>query len=151
MILGSSNALPTGHKWINLGLALEDRARICKPFKEPRNRLLPAWRNRFLGFINLNKWGFWGMSFRWWNDIFTANPLSAFYNFYNMLSKTISTLQCWSLLEKRLNSVIRLWTKTSAGTPSTLIFFYVCWSLLWHASHEINSCRYKEIFFESSP
>ncbi len=24
------------------------RARICKPFKEPRNRF-PAWRNRFLG------------------------------------------------------------------------------------------------------
>jgi hypothetical protein len=26
----------------------ENRARICKPFKEPGNRS-PAWRNRFLG------------------------------------------------------------------------------------------------------
>jgi hypothetical protein len=28
---------------------LLSRARICKPFKEPRNRF-PAWRNLFLGF-----------------------------------------------------------------------------------------------------
>ncbi len=31
------------------------KARICKPFKEPRNRF-PAWRNRLLGFINLYKY-----------------------------------------------------------------------------------------------
>jgi hypothetical protein len=29
------------------------RARICKPFREPRNRF-PARRNRFLGFINVS-------------------------------------------------------------------------------------------------
>ncbi len=32
------------------------RARICKPFKEPRNRF-PYWRNRFLGFLNVYKIG----------------------------------------------------------------------------------------------
>ncbi len=32
------------------------RARICKPFKEPRNRF-PAWRNRFLGSLNVYKYG----------------------------------------------------------------------------------------------
>jgi hypothetical protein len=34
------------------------RARICKPFKEPRNRF-PAWRNRFQGFLNVYKFGLW--------------------------------------------------------------------------------------------
>jgi hypothetical protein len=32
------------------------RARICKPLKEPRNRFL-AWRNRFLGVLNVYKYG----------------------------------------------------------------------------------------------
>ncbi len=32
------------------------RARICKPFKEPRNRF-PAWRNRFLDSLNVYKYG----------------------------------------------------------------------------------------------
>ncbi len=31
-------------------------ARICKPFKEPRNRF-PAWRNWFLGSLNIYKYG----------------------------------------------------------------------------------------------
>ncbi len=35
---------------------METRARICKPCKEPRNRF-PAWRNRFLGSINVYKYG----------------------------------------------------------------------------------------------
>jgi hypothetical protein len=32
------------------------RARICRPFKEPRNRF-SAWRNRFLGSLNVYKYG----------------------------------------------------------------------------------------------
>ncbi len=34
----------------------QDWACICKPFKEPRNRF-PAWRNPFLGSINVYKYG----------------------------------------------------------------------------------------------
>ncbi len=34
------------------------RARICKPFKASRNRI-PAWRNRFLGSLNVYKYGLW--------------------------------------------------------------------------------------------
>ena len=37
-------------------LAFYCRARICTPFKEPRNRS-PAWRNRFLGSLNVYKFG----------------------------------------------------------------------------------------------
>ncbi len=33
-------------------------ARICKPFKESRNRF-PAWLNRFLGSLNVYKYGLW--------------------------------------------------------------------------------------------
>jgi hypothetical protein len=33
-------------------------ARICKPFVGPRN-LLPASRNRFLGSLNVYKYGLW--------------------------------------------------------------------------------------------
>ncbi len=32
-------------------------ARVCKSFKKPRNRF-PAWRNRFLGSLNLTNTGF---------------------------------------------------------------------------------------------
>jgi hypothetical protein len=50
------------------------RARICKPFKEPRNQFPawrartttpfcrtgpPGWRNRFLGSLNVYKYGLW--------------------------------------------------------------------------------------------
>ncbi len=34
----------------------QNRARICKPFKEPRNRFPASW-NRFLGFLNVYKFG----------------------------------------------------------------------------------------------
>jgi hypothetical protein len=37
-------------------------ARICKPFQEPENRF-PAWRNRFLGSLNVYKYGHWFIYF----------------------------------------------------------------------------------------
>ncbi len=43
-------------KWC--GLDGGSRARICRPFMEPRNLFL-AWRNRFLGSINVSKYGLW--------------------------------------------------------------------------------------------
>ncbi len=46
--------------WIAIQNRTETRARICKPFKEPRNRCL-AWRNRFLwidpGLLKLLQFG----------------------------------------------------------------------------------------------
>jgi hypothetical protein len=39
-----------------LKLSIKTRARICKHFKEPRNRL-PAWRNRFLGSLTFTNTG----------------------------------------------------------------------------------------------
>ncbi len=38
------------------------RARICKPFKEPRNRF-PGWRNRFVSSLNVYKYGLWVFQF----------------------------------------------------------------------------------------
>ncbi len=35
---------------------IKTRVRICKPFKEPKNRFT-AWRNRVLSFLNVYKYG----------------------------------------------------------------------------------------------
>jgi hypothetical protein len=44
------------YKIIRRAPRVQSRARFCKPFMEPRNRF-PAWRNRFLGSINVTNMG----------------------------------------------------------------------------------------------
>jgi hypothetical protein len=90
----------TNFVWIRIGLVpvysnrlriqQNTRARICRPFKEPRNRF-PAlragndnpicragppgyigWRNRFLGAINVYKYGLWIQIRRQWRIRDTA-------------------------------------------------------------------------------
>jgi hypothetical protein len=61
------------------------RARICKPFKGPRNP--PAWRNRFLGFLNVYKYGL-------------RNAIDSHYillhNFWRRTrSKVVLTMKCF--------------------------------------------------------
>jgi hypothetical protein len=53
-------------------IAVENRARICKPFKEPRNRL-PAWRNRFLCSLNVYKFGLWSLQLRRFSALISQN------------------------------------------------------------------------------
>jgi hypothetical protein len=62
------------------------RARICKPFKETRNRF-PVWQNWFLGPLNVYKYGLFWVSIGCWDGPWIIYE----YSTYSLLSWTTWT------------------------------------------------------------
>jgi hypothetical protein len=62
-----------------------NRARICKPFKEPRNRF-PAWRNRFLGSFNVYNCG-----------LNTCGKLSSFFCSSSSFQQCFGSVTFWDI------------------------------------------------------
>ncbi len=79
----------------NLSKGHERRARICKPFKEPRNRF-PPWRNRFLGFDS------------WAPETFTTLALVSFNTSMVTDSQRILKELKWYLYKFNLSSSVEL-------------------------------------------
>jgi hypothetical protein len=70
------------------GLQGNNRAQICKPFKEPSNQF-PAWRNRFLGSSIVYKYG---LSGELGKNVFTAILIYCTHNTRKISVKLIFLL-----------------------------------------------------------